>query len=162
MSCVATVVLCSFGGEGYKPHATAWLSNIYICVYIHLSISFKVVIFGFPKSLHWPPPMSTKGFIIYLLSSFSVALLSALFLTGTYDFKQYASMSHPSHNYGSGNDKVWPVCHTFIYSLSRYRRGNEKDWCFLCWGCRNWRWGGELRWPQLLGFWDLLLEPLEG
>ncbi|CAJ1889509.1 unnamed protein product [Sphenostylis stenocarpa] len=52
--------------------------------------------------------MSTKGFLIYLVSSFSVALLSALFLTGTYDVKHYASLSPPSPIYGSENDKVWP------------------------------------------------------
>ncbi|KAG4916409.1 hypothetical protein JHK87_053966 [Glycine soja] len=52
--------------------------------------------------------MSTKGFIIYLLSSFSVALLSALLLTRTSNYKHYSSISPPSHDYGFGNDKLWP------------------------------------------------------
>ncbi|XP_027941512.1 sulfite exporter TauE/SafE family protein 4-like [Vigna unguiculata] len=53
--------------------------------------------------------MSTKLVVIYLLFSFSaVALLFALFLAGTYDFKHYASLSPPSLNHGSENDKVWP------------------------------------------------------
>ncbi|KAG5083895.1 hypothetical protein JHK82_054059 [Glycine max] len=52
--------------------------------------------------------MSTKGFIIYLLSSFSVALLSALLLPRTSNYKHYSSISPPSHDYGFGNDKLWP------------------------------------------------------
>ncbi|BAT85795.1 hypothetical protein LR48_Vigan641s002400 [Vigna angularis] len=53
--------------------------------------------------------MSTKVFLIYLLSSFSaVALLFALFLAGISDFKHDASLSPPSLNHGSENDKVWP------------------------------------------------------
>lgn len=58
--------------------------------------------------------MSTKGFIIYLLSSFSVALLSALLLTRTSNYKHYSSISPPSHDYGFGNDKLWPVCYTSL------------------------------------------------
>nr|KYP70955.1 hypothetical protein KK1_010197 [Cajanus cajan] len=53
--------------------------------------------------------MSTRGFIIYLLASFSLALLSALFLTRTNDYKHYVSTSPPSSpNYGSATDKNWP------------------------------------------------------
>ncbi|KAG4928377.1 hypothetical protein JHK85_054863 [Glycine max] len=52
--------------------------------------------------------MSTKGFIIYLLSSFSVALLSALLLPRTSNYKHYSSIFPPSHDYGFGNDKLWP------------------------------------------------------
>ncbi|KAH1195317.1 Sulfite exporter TauE/SafE family protein 4 [Glycine max] len=58
--------------------------------------------------------MSTKGFIIYLLSSFSVALLSALLLPRTSNYKHYSSIFPPSHDYGFGNDKLWPVCYTSL------------------------------------------------
>ncbi|TKY62057.1 integral to membrane [Spatholobus suberectus] len=52
--------------------------------------------------------MSTKGFIICFVFCFSAALLYALFLTRTSDYKHYVSISPPSPNHGSGPDKVWP------------------------------------------------------
>ncbi|KAI5395801.1 hypothetical protein KIW84_062110 [Lathyrus oleraceus] len=53
--------------------------------------------------------MSTKTFLVYVLSCFSVALLSALFLmhSNQNPFSS-SSLSSTSTRYGSGTDRIWP------------------------------------------------------
>ncbi|KAJ1418886.1 Transmembrane protein [Sesbania bispinosa] len=56
--------------------------------------------------------ISTKGFLLYLLSGFSLAVLSAVFLNN--DYKPSSASPSPnsllSHaRFGSGTDKVWPA-----------------------------------------------------
>ncbi|KAL2345158.1 hypothetical protein Fmac_006443 [Flemingia macrophylla] len=53
-----------------------------------------------------PMCSSSRGLSIYLVFSFSVALLSALFLTG--GKQHYVSLSPPSPNYGSATVTNWP------------------------------------------------------
>lgn len=88
---------------------------------------------------------STRAFIVYLLSGFSVAVLSALFLTQTNEYHNkapYLSLPlnslPPDSRYGSATDKIWPVrlfpSHT---SFSRYVFSpNINAWfvCFVCAG----------------------------
>ncbi|KAI4349052.1 hypothetical protein L6164_009698 [Bauhinia variegata] len=56
--------------------------------------------------------MSTRGFVIYLLSGFSVALLSLLFFSDKSGYKptqpSLSSAANSIHHYGSETDKVWP------------------------------------------------------
>lgn len=55
-----------------------------------------------------PMPMSTKGFIVYIVSGFTFAVLSALFLTNHH--KAAASLSSSRYGFGGINNRVWPVC----------------------------------------------------
>ncbi|PNX89403.1 sulfite exporter TauE/SafE family protein, partial [Trifolium pratense] len=56
--------------------------------------------------------ISTKTFIIYLVSAFSVAILSALYLTNGHHKKPSLSLplnnNNPLQLYGSNTDKTWP------------------------------------------------------
>jgi hypothetical protein len=67
--------------------------------------------------------MATRGFVLYLLSGFSVAILSVLFVSDFYgdnpeDQNRSSSPNSTllhSSSYGSSTDTVWPVC--LSYSL---------------------------------------------
>jgi hypothetical protein len=66
--------------------------------------------------------MASKGFVLYLLSGFSVAILSVLFVSDLSGFNpDHKRPSSPnsallhSSSYGSSTDAVWPVC--LSYSL---------------------------------------------
>ncbi|KAF5750458.1 Sulfite exporter TauE/SafE family protein isoform 1 [Tripterygium wilfordii] len=48
--------------------------------------------------------MSTRGFVLYLLAGFSVAVLSVLFVSD----KTYSNQTVLLSSYGSSSDKVWP------------------------------------------------------
>ncbi|XP_065857202.1 sulfite exporter TauE/SafE family protein 4 [Euphorbia lathyris] len=52
--------------------------------------------------------MATRGFVFYLLSSFTVAVLSAIFLTGPYFKSSPSSNFMSSPNVSSSTDTVWP------------------------------------------------------
>ncbi|KAK2454877.1 sulfite exporter TauE/SafE family protein [Trifolium repens] len=53
--------------------------------------------------------MSTKSFIVYLVSGFCFAVLSALFLVHNHQNPSLSlSSSSTSSRYGSGTDKIWP------------------------------------------------------
>ncbi|PNX95633.1 sulfite exporter TauE/SafE family protein [Trifolium pratense] len=56
--------------------------------------------------------MSTKSFIVYLLSGFCFAVLYALFLVHNHQNPSFSlsssSSSSTSSRYGSGTDKIWP------------------------------------------------------
>ncbi|XP_058747526.1 sulfite exporter TauE/SafE family protein 4-like [Vicia villosa] len=53
--------------------------------------------------------MSSKTFIVYILSSFSIALLSSLFLMHNNQTPfSSVSLSSTSIRYGSGPDRIWP------------------------------------------------------
>lgn len=105
--------------------------------------------------------MSTKTFLVYVLSCFSFALLSALFLmhNNQNPFPSSSSLSSTSTRYGSGTDRIWPVQNflTFFSSSSNIALFNLDYLCLLC---RNWNRVGNLFWPQLLVFLDQHVEPL--
>ena len=79
---------------------------------------------------HWAA-MSTRGFVAYLLSGFSVAVLSVFFFTAqTNDYKPTqtslptSNLLHFHGGYLSGTKKVWPVCvsHLFLpLSSAKFR-----------------------------------------
>ncbi|CAL5207335.1 unnamed protein product [Lathyrus oleraceus] len=52
--------------------------------------------------------MSTKTFLVYVLSCFSFALLSALFLMHNNQNPFSSSLPSTSTRYGSGTDRIWP------------------------------------------------------
>ncbi|KAK2401117.1 sulfite exporter TauE/SafE family protein [Trifolium repens] len=52
--------------------------------------------------------MSTKSFIVYLVSGFCFAVLSALFLVHNQENPSLSVSSSTSSRYGSGTDKIWP------------------------------------------------------
>jgi len=58
---------------------------------------------------------STKTFILYLVSGFSVAILSALYLTqNTNDHKNSSPSLQLHGSYESKTDKTWPVCYSHV------------------------------------------------
>lgn len=65
------------------------------------------------KSAVTETDMATGGFVLYLLSGFSVAVLSAFFLINKYDTNPHeylGSSSDSFSRYASSSEKVWPVC----------------------------------------------------
>ncbi|XP_027349174.1 sulfite exporter TauE/SafE family protein 4-like [Abrus precatorius] len=52
--------------------------------------------------------MSTKGFIVYIVSGFSVAVLCALFLTKTNQYYKHSVSLFPNSHGHYGFDEVWP------------------------------------------------------
>lgn len=79
--------------------------------------------------------MSTKTFLVYVLSCFSFALLSALFLMHNNQnpfSSSLSSLPSTSTRYGSGTDRIWPVQNflTFFFSSSNIALFNLDYLCF--------------------------------
>lgn len=70
--------------------------------------------------------MATRGFVLYLLSGFSLAILSVFFLNNSTERSPYQPLAFSANStlllasYGSSNpgkEKVWPVC-LFLFFCS--------------------------------------------
>ena len=71
--------------------------------------------------------MGTRGLVLYLLSGFSVAVLSVLFFSDVNDYKLYQNNLSSSNStllhssaYGSSTDTTWPVCLSKSVSLYKF------------------------------------------
>jgi hypothetical protein len=92
--------------------------------------------------------MSTKSFIVYLVSGFCFAVLSALFLVHNQENPSLSVSSSTSSRYGSGTDKIWPVNFSYFFFFQLYYRHECVNLYYFCVICRNWNQVGNLFWPQ--------------
>jgi len=107
--------------------------------------------------------MSTRTFMVYLVSCSCFAILSALFLIHNNQKPSFSLLSSSNSNrYASGTDRIWPVnfSYSFFHVLLKALMFIYMFIVCVFIMCRNWNLVGNLFWPQLLVFLDQHVEPL--